>query len=144
MNLHYTIPGDDFSLAGFASADVKKILKQRGLEGAVIKRIAIAMYEAEINMAIHAGGGEAFVELTDSYIKIIMKDSGPGIPCIEKALQEGYSTAPQMIQELGFGAGMGLYNMQTNSDELYIDSVPGKGTTVTIVINLPPPAQGIR
>lgn len=109
-----------------------------GYNGAVLKRVAIAMYEAEINMAVHAGGGEAFVEITDTYIKIIMKDCGPGIPCVEKALEEGYSTAPQMIQELGFGAGMGLHNMQTNSDELHIESSPGKGTTVTMIIKLPP------
>ncbi|HOE09625.1 MAG TPA: ATP-binding protein [Treponemataceae bacterium] len=138
MNLHYTIPGDNFSLAGFASADVKKKLKEMGYNSAVLKRVAIAMYEAEINMAVHAGGGEAFVEITDTYIKIIMKDCGPGIPCVEKALKEGYSTAPRMIQELGFGAGMGLHNMQENSDELDIESTMGKGTTVTMTIQLPP------
>ncbi len=138
MNLHYTIPKDNFSLAGFASADVKKILKEKGYDSALLKRVAIAMYEAEMNMAVHAGGGEAFVEITETYIKIIMKDSGPGIPCLTKALKEGYSTAPQIIQELGFGAGMGLHNMQKNSDILHIETCQGKGTTVTMTINLPP------
>lgn len=137
MTLHYTIPGDDFSRAGFASAEVKKKLKDMGYDSAVVKRVAIAMYEAEMNMAVHAGGGEACVEITGSYIKITMKDCGPGIPCIEKALEKGYSTAPQMIQEMGFGAGMGLHNMQANSDDLVIESSMGSGTTVIITINLP-------
>ena len=102
----------------------------------VHQRVAM-MYEAR-SIWLFTGGGEAFVEITGTYIKIIMKDCGPGIPCVEKALKEGYSTAPRMIQELGFGAGMGLHNMQTNSDELHIESSPGKGTTVTMIIKLPP------
>lgn len=138
MKLHYIIPGDDFSRAGFASADVKNKLKEKGYSSTVLKRIAISMYEAEINMAVHAGGGEADVEINESAITIIMKDCGPGIPCIEKASEEGYSTAPEIIRELGFGAGMGLHNMQENSDSLTIQSKVGIGTTVTIMIKLPP------
>ncbi len=137
MKLHYFISGEDFTRAGSASADVKKKLKEKGWDNAVLKRVAIAMYEAEMNMAVHAGGGEAFVEISDESIKIIMKDEGPGIPCIEKAMELGYSTAPQVIREMGFGAGMGLHNIQANSDELTIDSRKGEGTTVTMVINLP-------
>ena len=94
------------------------------------------MFEAEINMAVHAGGGEASIEIDDDQIVIIMKDTGPGIADIEKAMEEGYSTAPQKIQELGFGAGMGLPNMKRNSDFFNIDSKVGEGTTVTMKIKI--------
>lgn len=94
------------------------------------------MYEAEINMVIHAGGGEAFIEITDTQIIITMKDHGPGIADIEQAMQEGFSTAPELVQGLGFGAGMGLPNMKRNSDFLSVESSPDKGTTVTMKINI--------
>ena len=136
MIFTYQVPGDDFFLSGYASAEMKKKLQQLGLPSPIIKRTSIAMFEAEINMAVHAGGGEASIEIDDDQIVIIMKDSGPGIADIEKAMEEGYSTAPQKIQELGFGAGMGLPNMKRNSDFFNIDSKVGEGTTVTMKIKI--------
>lgn len=136
MKFHYDVSGTDFSLAGAASADIKKKLQQLGLPPNVIKRSVVAMYEAEINMVVHAGGGETDIEISDTEITIVMKDHGPGIPDLELAMQEGYSTAPTMVQELGFGAGMGLPNMKRNSDLLSIDSKVGVGTTVTMRIHI--------
>lgn len=136
MDLHYKVSGTDFTTAGKASQEIKKTLQRLGLDSAVIKRAAVAMYEAEMNMAVHGGGGEASVEILDDRIIIIMEDHGPGIADIGKAMEEGYSTAPKEVRELGFGAGMGLPNMKRNSDEMTIDSHPGKGTKVTMVIKL--------
>ena len=143
MIFHYTVSGTDFSQAGAASADIKKKLQMLGIPVSVVKRTAVAMYEAEINMVVHADGGETTVEVTDTEIVIIMADRGPGIPDIGLAMQEGYSTAPPLVQELGFGAGMGLPNMKRNSDFLTIESQPGEGTTVTmrIVISEHPEAE---
>ncbi len=136
MKYHYTVPGDDFSRAGNASSEIKKILQRLGIPTDVIKRIAVAMYEAEINMVVHAGGGEADISIDADSITIIMQDHGPGIPDIDLAMQDGWSTAPELVRELGFGAGMGLPNMKRNSDELSIDSHPGDGTTVTMKIRI--------
>jgi len=136
MKYHYTVPGDDFSRAGNASAEIKKILQRLGIPPDVIKRIAVAMYEAEINMVVHAGGGEADISIDGDSITIIMKDHGPGIPDIDLAMQDGWSTAPELVRELGFGAGMGLPNMKRNSDEFNIESSPGEGTTVTMKIRI--------
>ena len=132
MKYHYTISGDDFSRAGNASSEIKKTLQRLGIPPDVIKRTAVAMYEAEINMVVHAGGGEADISIEPGYIAIVMSDHGPGIPDIELAMKDGYSTAPELVRELGFGAGMGLPNMKRNADELKIESTPGKGTTVTM------------
>ena len=136
MHLHYLVPGDDFSQAGNASAQMKKILQQLGLPSAVIKRTSVAMYEAEINMVVHAGGGEASIDISDTEILIVMEDHGPGIANIEQAMQEGFSTAPEKVRELGFGAGMGLSNMKRNSDQMTIETVPGQGTKVTMSIKI--------
>lgn len=136
MDFEYQVPGDDYSLAGRASSDIKKKLKQLGIPAAVIKRTAISMYEAEINMVIHANGGTVNVVVSPDSIHIVMKDTGPGIPDLELAMQEGYSTASEAARELGFGAGMGLMNIKRNSDDMRIDSVVGEGTTVTIVLNI--------
>ena len=133
--LTYKVDGEDFSSAGEASSAVKKSLKQLGFSPDVIRRVAIAMYEAEINMVIHAEGGEATVEITKDYIRIVLADRGPGIKDIDLALQEGYSTAPEEVRNLGFGAGMGLPNIKKYSDDLKIESVVGVGTTLTILIN---------
>lgn len=133
--LTYKVDGEDFSSAGEASSAVKKSLKQLGFSPDVIRRVAIAMYEAEINMVIHAEGGEATVEITKDYIRIILADRGPGIKDIDLAMQEGYSTAPEEVRNLGFGAGMGLPNIKKYSDDLKIESVVGVGTTLTILIN---------
>lgn len=137
MHFHYVVPGDDFSRAGNASSEMKKNLQRLGIAHDVIKRTAVAMYEAEINMVVHAGGGEADIDIDEGKITIVMKDTGPGIPDIELAMQDGYSTASETVRELGFGAGMGLSNMKRNSDEMTIDSAIGKGTTVTMVIRIP-------
>jgi len=136
MNFEYQVSGDDYSLAGRASSDIKKKLKQLGIPSGTIKRTAISMYEAEINMVIHADGGVIYVDLEDDFIRIVLKDTGPGIPDLELAMQEGYTTASEAARELGFGAGMGLMNIQRNSDDLHIDSIVGEGTTVTIILNL--------
>ena len=126
----FQVDGDDFMSAGTASADVKKILRQLGFSSDVIRRTAIAMYEGEINMVIHAHGGVAEVEIRDSEINIILRDKGPGIENIELAMSEGYSTAKDTIRALGFGAGMGLPNMKKYTDEMRIETELGVGTTV--------------
>ena len=134
--LHYDISRDDFTRAGEASSDVKNKLKVMGVDNNVIRKVAIAMYEGEINMVIHADGGQAEVEVDANQIVIRMTDTGPGIPDVEQAMQEGYSTAGQTARELGFGAGMGLPNMKRYSDEMTIDTEVGKGTTVTVKIKV--------
>lgn len=132
---HFVVDGDNFTSAGQASVQVKKNLRQLGLEPETIRRVSIAMYEGEINMVIHAGGGEADVIVSDNCVEIILKDFGPGIADIEQAMQEGFSTAPDNIRSLGFGAGMGLPNMKRYTDYMQIDSVVGKGTTITMRVN---------
>ena len=136
IKLHYEVDGQDFTLAGATSAKVKKYLKQLGLSPDVIRRTAIAMYEAEINMVIHADGGVIDVEISPECIHIVFCDRGPGIPDIDKAMQEGFSTATNEIRELGFGAGMGLPNIKMYSDEMKIDTVIGKGTTIDLIISI--------
>ena len=126
----FQVDGDDFMSAGTASADVKKILRQLGFSSDVIRRTAIAMYEGEINMVIHAHGGVAEVEISDVGVDIVLRDKGPGIENIELAMSEGYSTAKDTIRALGFGAGMGLPNMKKYTDEIHIETELGVGTTV--------------
>ena len=132
----YSINGDDFAAAGEASTDMKQKLRKIGIDAATIRRCAICMYEGEINMVIHANGGDVEVHVTEDIIKIILKDKGPGIEDIDRAMSEGFSTATHSIRELGFGAGMGLPNMKKNSDEISVESTIGVGTTVTVVINI--------
>ncbi len=132
----YKVDGEDFSNAGEASAALKKSLKQMGFSPDVIRRVSIAMYEGEINMVIHAEGGEATAEITGDAIRIILADKGPGIKDVDLAMREGYSTAPDEVRNLGFGAGMGLPNIKRYSDDLKIDTVLGVGTTLTITINI--------
>ncbi|NLY43738.1 MAG: anti-sigma regulatory factor [Clostridiaceae bacterium] len=134
ISLHYEVDGQDFALAGEASSNVKKVLKQLGVKPDIIRRVAIAMYEGEMNMVIHANGGIADVEITPSKIVIIMQDTGPGIEDIELAMKEGYSTAPDAIREMGFGAGMGLPNIKKYTDQLQIISEVGKGTRLEMTI----------
>ena len=136
LTFEYQVPGDDFTRAGEASSSVKNKLKMMGVDSGAIRRVAIAMYEGEINMVIHAGGGAIKVMVTDDNIRIILADTGPGIPDVEKAMQLGYSTAPEEVRSLGFGAGMGLPNMKKYSDNMQIDTVVGVGTTVTMDIHL--------
>ena len=135
VNFHFSVDGEDFSSAGQASVSVKKNLRQLGISPETIRKVSIAMYEGEINMVIHADGGDITVEILRESIRIIMADKGPGIKDINLAMQEGYSTAPEEVRNLGFGAGMGLPNIKKYSDELKIDTEVGVGTTLTIVIN---------
>lgn len=132
----YDVDGENFTSAGEASVKVKKNLRMLGIMPEIIRRVAIAMYEGEINMVIHAGGGKATVTVTENEIKLVLEDHGPGIPDIELAMREGYSTAPENIRDLGFGAGMGLPNMKKNTDTMKIDSTVGKGTTITMTVNI--------
>lgn len=130
----FDVEGNDFTSAGQASVQMKKNLRQLGVDAETIRRVSIAMYEGEINMVIHAGGGVAEVSVCEEYIEIILEDEGPGIKDIEQAMQAGYSTAPDNIRSLGFGAGMGLPNMKKNSDTMEIDSTPGVGTRIVMKI----------
>ena len=134
LHLHYDVPGDDFTRAGEASGAVKRKLKQMGFNPSAVRRVAIAMYEGEINMVIHAGGGEADVEIEPDKISIVLADHGPGIPNVELAMKEGWSTAPDHVRSLGFGAGMGLPNIKKYTDEMRIETEIGKGTKVFMVI----------
>lgn len=128
----FEVDGDDFTSAGQASVQVKKNLRQIGIDPETIRKVSIAMYEGEINMVIHAGGGIAEVGVYDEYIEIILDDRGPGIADVEKAMQEGYSTASDSVRSLGFGAGMGLPNMKKNTDSLEIFSTIGVGTKIVM------------
>ena len=132
--LTYDVSSDDFTRAGEASSDVKKMLKQIDVSPQIVRKVAIAMYEGEINMVIHAKGGKITVTIAPDAITMVLADVGPGIPDVEKAMQAGFSTAPDDVRSLGFGAGMGLPNMKKYSDEMSIDTVLGKGTTVTMVV----------
>ncbi|MDI3480911.1 MAG: serine/threonine-protein kinase RsbT [Tepidanaerobacteraceae bacterium] len=136
MKLSYDIEGNDFNNAGKATEQAKKILKQIGANSSAIRRVSIVAYEAEMNIVIHAEKGNLSFNITPRYIEVIAEDTGPGIADIEKAMQEGFSTAPDRVRELGFGAGMGLPNMKKFSDVFEITSVVGKGTKVRMVINL--------
>lgn len=132
----YIIDGNDFTRAGEASSSVKNKLKMLGVSSEAIRKTAIAMYEGEINMVIHADGGTITVTISDTDITMILADKGPGIPDIDQAMQEGFSTAREEVRSLGFGAGMGLPNMKRYSDEMHIDTVVGQGTTITMKVNL--------
>ena len=131
----YDVDGEDFTSAGQASVQVKKNLRQLGIDPETIRRVSIAMYEGEINMVIHAGGGVAEVSVYDEYIEIVLDDRGPGIADIDKAMQEGYSTATDRVRSLGFGAGMGLPNMKKNTDKIEIFSTVGVGTKIVMRVN---------
>ena len=132
----FQVDGEDCSSAGAASVQVKKHLRQMGFSPEIIRRVSIAMYEGEINMVIHADGGVATVEVTDDSIIMILEDRGPGIPDVSLALKEGFSTAKDNIRSLGFGAGMGLPNMKKYTDSLEIDTEVGKGTKITMKVNI--------
>lgn len=132
IRFRFNIDGEDFTSAGKASVQVKKLLRQLDFDAETIRRVSVAMYEGEINMVIHADGGNADVLIWDDRVEVILADKGPGIPDVELAMKEGYSTAKDNIRALGFGAGMGLPNMKRYSDDLRIDTVVGEGTTVTM------------
>lgn len=132
MHFEYQIEGGNFTRAGFASSEIKKMLKQLNVDLGIIKRTVVATYEAEVNVVAHAYSGTIYVDVDEKKIIIKLVDEGPGIPDIEQAMKEGYSTASSKVREMGFGAGMGLSNMKKNADELNITSEVGKGTTVEI------------
>ncbi len=136
LELHHEVSGDDFTRAGEASGNVKRKLKQIGIDPDITRRVAIALYEGEINLVIHAGGGTIDTFVSEDKITMVLKDEGPGIADIEKAMEKGYSTANENIRSLGFGAGMGLPNMKKYTDKMEIESEVGKGTTITMEINL--------
>ena len=134
--LNYNVDGENFTSAGEASVAVKKSLRQMGFPPDAIRRVYIEMYEGEINMVIHADGGQATVNIFPDKIEIVLADKGPGIADISLAMQEGYSTAPDNIRSLGFGAGMGLPNMKRYTDEMRIESEVGVGTTVYMTVKV--------
>ena len=136
VTFHFDVDGENFTSAGQASVQVKKNLRQLGLQPETIRRVSIAMYEGEINMVIHAGGGTADINVAEGYVEIVLEDKGPGIANIEQAMQEGFSTAPDNIRSLGFGAGMGLPNMKRNADDFTIESEVGKGTDIVMSFNI--------
>ncbi|MBE7055894.1 MAG: anti-sigma regulatory factor [Ruminococcaceae bacterium] len=134
LKLEYDIVAEDFSSAGEASSGVKKTMKTLGISPEVIRKVAIAMYEAEINAVIHADGGKAYVTISPEKVEVVIEDRGPGIPNIDQAMQAGWSTAPENIREMGFGAGMGLPNMKRYTDEMFVESTVGVGTKVTLIV----------
>jgi anti-sigma regulatory factor (Ser/Thr protein kinase) len=136
IKLHYDVSGNDFTCAGEASGKIKRELKGLGFPNDIVRNVAIAVYEGEINMVIHAGGGVIDVEITPECISLDLIDEGPGIPDVSLAMKEGFSTAPENVRQLGFGAGMGLPNMKKNSDTMEISSVLGEGTRIIMRINI--------
>ena len=134
VKFHFDVDGENFSSAGEASIIMKKSLRQLGFPQNVIRRVTIAMYEGEINMVIHANGGQADVEISPDEIKIVLEDSGPGIADVDLAMQEGSSTAKDNIRALGFGAGMGLPNMKKYTDSMEIETEIGVGTKITMTV----------
>lgn len=134
IHLQFNVDGEDFIAAGEASSEVKAVLRQLGFDSEMVRRAAICMYEGEINMVIHANGGVIDAYIGIDSIEVIMKDQGPGILDMEKIWEEGYSTAPQTVRDLGFGAGMGIPNMKKYADYINIESTLGVGTTVTMLI----------
>ncbi|MDD6255441.1 MAG: ATP-binding protein [Eubacteriales bacterium] len=136
MHIETPIVKDDFASAGEASSKVKKTLTMLGVKPSHIKRISVAMYEAEINAFIHGGGGMAYTDIYPDHVVIFIEDHGKGIEDISLAMQEGYSTASDEVRMMGFGAGMGLPNMKRNSDDMVIDSSPGNGTRVKMTFDI--------
>lgn len=132
FKLKYIINDGDFSNAGNASSNIKKNMKLLGIQASIIKRVVVSVYEAEVNMVAHAHGGEINVSMDEEKICAVLKDVGPGIPDIDLAMKKGYSTASDHVRQMGFGAGMGLANIDKNTDELRIESEVGVGTIVYI------------
>lgn len=133
MQFNFELEGGNFSKAGYASSQIKKVLKQLSVDPRIIKRVVIALYEAEVNIVAHAWRGTVVADIDADKITLLLQDEGPGIPDIEQAMQEGFSTASAAVREMGFGAGMGLPNMKKNVDALQIESRTGIGTTVRMM-----------
>lgn len=141
MQFRHKIAGGDFSKAGNIASSVKKTLRELNVDHTIAKRIVIALYEGEVNVVAHAYSGIIEVDIDNEKIKITITDKGPGIPDIDKAMEEGYSTATPQVREMGFGAGMGLANMKKNSDSMRISSVTGEGTVVELITYFKPDAR---
>ena len=133
MQFKFELEGGNFSKAGYASSQIKKVLKQLSIDPKVIKRVVVALYEAEVNVVAHAWHGVVFADIYPDRIELLLQDEGPGIPDIGQAMQEGYSTASPAVREMGFGAGMGLPNMKKNVDEIMVESKVGEGTSVRMI-----------
>ncbi len=133
MKFEFDIKGGDFSNAGTASSQIKKILKQLNVDTKLIKKTVVALYEAEVNIVAHAYRGKIFADIDEKRIDVVLEDEGPGIENIEEAMEDGYSTASDEVREMGFGAGMGLSNIKKNTDILNLESTVGKGTRVQII-----------
>lgn len=133
----YPIKGGDFARAGTASVEVKNVLKEVGYEPTVIRRVAVAAYEAEMNVVMYGGGGEMHIRIHPDHVYLVIEDSGPGIPDVDLALQEGYSTATDEMREMGFGAGMGLPNIRRNSDVFDIQTGVNEGTRLRLTFRIP-------
>lgn len=136
MKFEYHVEGGDFLNAGNASGSIKKVLKKLNVNPGVLKRVVVALYEAEVNIVAHAYRGNITADISPQKIEIVLDDEGPGIPDIGLAMQQGYSTASTKVREMGFGAGMGLPNIKANTDDLKIESVVGQGTKITLLFNL--------
>jgi anti-sigma regulatory factor (Ser/Thr protein kinase) len=134
FKLESQIPEKDFNSAGKGSAEVKNLLKRLGVDSGILRRVAVAAYEAEINVAAHSVGGIMVSRVYDDMIHILFKDAGPGIADIEQAMVPGFSTADELVREFGFGAGLGLPNIQKNSDALHIVSAAGCPTLVEFLV----------
>jgi serine/threonine-protein kinase RsbT len=141
MQFRHKIAGGDFAKAGNIASSVKKTLRELNVDHTISKRIVIALYEGEVNVVAHAYSGVIDVNIDNEKIIITITDKGPGITDIEKAMQEGYSTATPQVREMGFGAGMGLANMKRNSDSMKISSIPGEGTIVELITYIKPDAR---
>ncbi len=132
----YPVAANDMSVAGDVSANIKRQMKRLGVPGAIMRRVSVCTYEAEINLVIHSDGGKIDFEISEEQIRVHVCDVGPGIPDIDKAMTEGYSTASSEVRNMGFGAGMGLPNMKRNSDDFAISSEVGKGTDILMCFNI--------
>ena len=132
----YPVQADDMTAAGDVSARIKRHMKRLGVPAAVMRRVSVCTYEAEINLVIHSDGGQIDFEIAEDRITVRASDIGPGIPDIDKAMTEGWSTATNEVRNMGFGAGMGLPNMKKYSDEFDIQSTVGVGTTVKMLVNI--------
>jgi len=138
VSLHREFPveGNDFTNAGMASTEVKSILKMIGLEPQLIRRVAISTFEGEMNVVMHATRGKVILSVSPALIEVLIEDEGKGIPDVEQAMQEGFSTATEEMRARGFGSGMGLSNIKKNSDDLTIGSVVGRGTTLRMKFSI--------
>ena len=132
----YPVKADDMTCAGDVSARIKRHMKRLGIPSSVMRRVSVCTYEAEINLVIHSDGGQIDFEISEDRILVRARDVGPGIPDIDKAMTEGWSTASNEVRNMGFGAGMGLPNMKRNADEFQISSVVGEGTDIAMIFHI--------